>query len=147
MRKVLLAALLSVSALPALADDCATAIDGNDAMQFDKKTINVPASCKTFTVTLTHSGSMPKQTMGHNWVLSKTADYQALAMAGAQAGLDNDYLPQGDTRVLAHTAIIGSGEQTKVTVDMSKLQKGSDYTFFCSFPGHFALMNGKFVVN
>lgn len=147
MRKALLAALLSACALPALADDCATTIDGNDAMQFDKKTISVPASCKTFTVTLTHSGSMPKQTMGHNWVLSKTADYQALAMAGAQAGLDNDYLPQGDARALAHTAIIGSGEQTKVSVDMSKLQKGGDYTFFCSFPGHFALMNGKFVVN
>nr|WP_156804459.1 azurin [Gallaecimonas xiamenensis] len=129
-----------------MADECATVVEGNDAMQFNVKEITVPASCKSFTVTLKHVGKLPKNTMGHNWVLSQSADYQALAMAGAQAGLDKDYLPEGDARVLAHTAIIGGGEETAVTLDMASLKKGGDYSFFCSFPGHFAVMHGKLVV-
>ncbi|WP_406663487.1 azurin [Gallaecimonas sp. GXIMD1310] len=144
MKKVMLAMVLAMVSGAALADDCATTIEGNDAMQYNKKEITVPASCKSFTVTLKHTGSLPKNTMGHNWVLSKSADYQAVAMAGAQAGLDHDYLPQNDPRVLAHTKLVGGGEQTSVTIDMSKLKKDGDYTFFCSFPGHFAVMNGKF---
>mgnify|MGYP006273075589 CR=1 FL=1 len=24
---------------------------------------------------------------------------------------------------------------------------GGDYTFFCSFPGHWSVMHGKFIVN
>ncbi|WP_115718209.1 azurin [Gallaecimonas mangrovi] len=146
MRKAALA-FLAFSALPAFADECATTLEATDAMQFNKTVIAVPASCKRFDVTLKHVGKMPKNTMGHNWVLSKTDDYQALAMAGAQAGLANNYLPKDDARVLAFTPIIGGGEQTQVSVDMSKLTKQGDYTFFCSFPGHFALMHGKFVIN
>ncbi|MCP4237751.1 MAG: azurin, partial [Aestuariibacter sp.] len=44
------------------------------------------------------------------------------------------------------TKIIGGGEQDTVTFDMSKLSSAEDYTFFCSFPGHFAIMKGSFIV-
>ena len=29
---------------------------------------------------------------------------------------------------------------------VSGLEAGGDYTYFCSFPGHFVLMNGRFIV-
>ena len=83
--------------------------------------------------------------MGHNWVLTKTADYTAVANAGMAAGLDKDYLPVDDKRIIAHTKVIGGGESTSVKFPVSKLTKGGDYTFFCSFPGHYGLMRGKLI--
>jgi azurin len=81
---------------------------------------------------------------GHNWVLTATADYQAVAAAGQAAGPPN-YVPAGDARVLAATNVVGGGQETSVKFDLSKLTAG-DYTYFCSFPGHFVLMNGKLIV-
>ena len=49
----------------------------------------------------------------------------------------------GDARVLAHSKVIGGGETTKFDIDASKLKAGTDYAFFCSFPGHSALMKGS----
>ena len=51
-----------------MAADCSVEISSNDAMQFDKTSISVPASCKQFTVKLKHSGKLAKNIMGHNWV-------------------------------------------------------------------------------
>ncbi|MNF19483.1 Azurin [compost metagenome] len=49
----------------------------------------------------------------------------------------------GDARVIAHTKVIGGGEKDSVTFDVSKLAAGTAYTYFCSFPGHFAMMKGS----
>jgi azurin len=68
-----------------------------------------------------------------------------VSTAGVSAGLDKDYLPAGDQRVIAHTKIIGGGESTSVKFKTSQLTKGGDYTFFCSFPGHSALMKGRLI--
>jgi azurin len=129
----------------AWSQECSQTIEGNDQIQFNKKEIKVSKSCKEFTLTLKHVGMLAANVMGHNWVLAKTADYQALAQAGQGAGPPN-YLPPGDARVIATTGVIGGGQQASTKVDMSKLTPGGDYTFFCSFPGHFVLMNGKFVI-
>jgi azurin len=122
---------------------CSIDIDGNDAMQFDKKTIEVPASCAEFTVNLTHSGKLAKNIMGHNWVLSKASDLQGIANDGLAAGLDNDYLQANDSRVIAHTRVVGAGESASVSFATSKLSADGDYAFFCSFPGHWSLMKGS----
>lgn len=106
---------LSTLAAPALADECALVIEGNDAMQYNLKEMSVPATCKEVTVTLNHTGKMPVTAMGHNWALANTADYQAVATAGMSAGADNNYLPKDDPRVLAHTKLVGGGESTSVT--------------------------------
>ena len=121
-------------AAPAMAADCAITVEGNDQMQFNVKNIEVPKSCKTYTITLNHVGKMPKSSMGHNIVLTATADATAVAADGMKAG---------DTRVLAHTKVIGGGESTSVTFDVSKLKAGADYTYFCSFPGHSFIMKGS----
>ncbi|TAH45738.1 MAG: azurin [Gammaproteobacteria bacterium] len=121
---------------------CSVDIDGNDAMQFNLKNIDVPKTCTEFTVNLSHSGKLAKNVMGHNWILVKTADLQAVANDGMAAGLDKDYIKAGDTRVIAHTKVIGAGEKASVTFATSKLDAAGAYTFFCSFPGHWALMKG-----
>lgn len=141
--KFALAALLSVAAVPAMAAECATTIEGNDAMQFNLKEITVDKACKEFTVNLKHVGKLPVTAMGHNWVLTKQADMQAAATEGMAAGADNAYVKPDDERVIAHTKLIGGGEETSVTFDVSKLKAGEDYAYFCSFPGHWAVMKGS----
>jgi azurin len=140
------AALLGALAVPfaAHADPCKVEISGNDLMQYDKQELAVPAGCKDVTVTLHHSGRQPRVAMGHNWVLVSAADYSAVAGAGLNAGLANDYVPPGDKRVLAHTRVIGGGESASVTFPAALLRKGVDYRYLCTFPGHNALMHGVF---
>jgi len=130
----------------AAAKTCELTITGNDQLQYNKSELVVEADCDKVTVTLEHVGKLPVEQMGHNWTLARTADWKALAQAGQGAGLENGYLPPGDDRVIANTDMIGGGETTSVTFDVSKLEKGGDYTFFCSFPGHWAVMNGKLIV-
>lgn len=124
------------------AADCAAVVQSNDAMQFNVKSIVVPASCKTFTITLQHVGKLPKTAMGHNLVLTKATDMAATAADGIAAGLSNDYLQPQDSRVIAHTAMIGGGESASVEVSVAKLTPETDYSYFCTFPGHNALMKG-----
>ncbi|MBF7142061.1 MULTISPECIES: azurin [Pseudomonas] len=140
--KALFASLLSLAAVPALADECKVTVDSTDQMTFDQKQIEVSKSCKTFEVTLTHSGNLPVNVMGHNWVLTKTADMREVASDGMSAGADKGYLKPEDTRVIAHTRMIGAGEKDSITFDASTLDPAGQYTFFCSFPGHIAMMQG-----
>jgi len=138
-------ALLATSGL-AMADDCAVTIDSNDAMQFATKEISVDKSCKNFTVHLNHTGKLAKNVMGHNWVLTKADDVRAVAQEGMSAGLDNHYLKPNDERVIAFTPMIGGGEKTSVTFAVDKLSADETYTFFCSFPGHVAIMQGSLTI-
>ncbi len=145
MKKILMTlALCAAGALsaPAMAAGCEAVVESNDAMQFNVKSIDVPKSCKKFSVTLKHVGKMPKTAMGHNLVIAKTADMQGIANDGIPAGADKDYVKPADARVIAHTKLIGGGETASVTFAVNKLKAGDDYTFFCSFPGHSGIMKG-----
>ena len=86
---------------------CQQVIEGNDMLQFNLKEMVVSASCVEVTVTLKHTGAMPANVMGHNWVLTNNTDFMPVAQAGGAAGLDNNYIPVGDQRVLAATTVIG----------------------------------------
>ena len=130
----------STAAAPA-AGNCAPTVESNDNMQFNTKDIQVSKACKEFTITLKHTGTQPKSGMGHNIVISKAEDMDGVLKDGAAAGADADYVKAGDARIVGHTKLIGGGEETSVTVDPAKLADGS-YKFYCSFPGHGALMNG-----
>ena len=143
LRNVALLALIGLASTPLLAAECAVDVESTDQMTFNTQAISVSKSCKTFTVNLKHTGSLPKTAMGHNWVLSKTADMPGAATDGISAGPDASYLKAGDERVIAYTDLIGGGESTSVTFDVSKLAAGEDYSFFCSFPGHYSLMKGS----
>ena len=137
--------LLLVADAALAAKNCTLNIEGNDLMKFNVAELKVPADCTDVEVVLKHTGKLPAATMGHNWVLTKTADMNAVAQEGTKAGLAKDYIVATDARVLAHTKVIGGGQSTSVKFPVSKLTKGGDYTFFCSFPGHYGLMKGKLI--
>ena len=141
MHKYIIALALALVAGPVWATGCEQVIKSNDVMQYDVKEIIVPKACKKFTVKLAHTGKLPKSAMGHNWVLTKDADFQAMTKAGGSAGIAKNYI-HDDPRNLAYTKLIGGGESTTVTFDVSKLTTGASYTYFCSFPGHWAMMKG-----
>ncbi|WP_095127381.1 azurin [Pseudomonas sp. Irchel s3h14] len=140
--KLVAVSLLTLASSQLMAAECKVTVDSTDQMSFDTKAIEIDKSCKTFTVELKHSGNLPKNVMGHNWVLSKEADMQPIATAGLAAGIEKSYLPEGDARIIAHTKIIGAKETDSVTFDVSKLDAGEKYGFFCSFPGHISMMKG-----
>ncbi|WP_115562801.1 azurin [Xanthomonas arboricola] len=126
----------------AWARTCAVTITGNDQMKFDQSAITIAPDCTQVDVTLKHAGKMAATVMGHNWVLTKSADFQAVANDGMRSTIADSYLPKADARVIAHTKVVGGGESTTVSLATSKLTKGGAYTFFCSFPGHWAMMKG-----
>lgn len=140
--------VFSLFSLHAMANECEISVAVGDNMVFAPASLTISkAQCSEVTITLTHGGKLPKNAMGHNWVLSTTADSQALAQAGWGAGLENNYLPPNDARTIAATKIIGGGETDTITLDTSELETGGDYTFFCSFVGHYFAMKGTFTVN
>lgn len=142
------AAALVVAAFsaPAMAADCAATVEGNDAMQFNTKNLDIPKSCKKFDVTLKHTGKLAKTVMGHNFVVAQTSDLTAVNTDGMAAGAAADYVKAGDTRVLAHSKVVGGGESTTVSIPVDKMKAGSAYSFFCTFQGHATLMKGTITI-
>ena len=134
------AAPADAAAAPA-AGNCATTVEANDAMQYNTKEIQVSKACKEFTITLKHTGTQPKTSMGHNLVIGKAEDMDGIFKDGVGA-TTTDYVKPDDARVVAHTKLIGGGEESSLTLDPAKLADG-EYKFACTFPGHGALMNGK----
>ena len=149
MKKLMIPAIAALMSVAVFAEDAAKPADaaaapadgackavakGDDAMKFDIKEIKInKASCPEFTVEIDHVGKLPAAAMGHNVVIAKTADVDAV-------------VKDGDARVIAHTKVVGGGEKDSVTFKTDALEAGGDYDFFCSFPGHYAVMRGKVVV-
>jgi azurin len=145
-RLAIIVMLLSLSGGVAIAQDCAATIESDDALRYDPNIIEIPLACKTFTVTLKHTGRLPKLAMGHNWVLAKLSDLNGVARTGMLAGADKAYVDPKDTRVLAYTGIVGGGESASVTFDTAKLVQGERYGFVCTFAGHSPVMRGEIVL-
>lgn len=117
-------------------------ISGDDLMRFDQTEIKVKAGQKV-KITLRHKGKLGVNIMGHNFVLLKKGVNMADFAGQAAASQNNQYIPKGTEDVIAYTSIIGGGQTT--TVEFDSPQTGT-YDFLCSFPGHYALMKGKFIV-
>ena len=77
---------------------------------------------------------------------AKPADVDAAAQAGIKAGPTKNYVDEEGGKVIAHTKLIGGGEKTDVTFKTDVFEAKGDYDFFCSFPGHYAVMRGKVIV-
>lgn len=138
--------LLGMTAGVARALDCSITLQTDDALRFVPSHITVPASCKDFTVKLTHTGHLPPLAMSHNWVLTKKSNLDGVARTGMLAGADAHHVDQNDTRVIAHTKLIGTGETTTVTFAVAQLNAGEPYVFLCTFAGHSPIMRGTLSV-
>lgn len=145
LASTLLAAPLFLSAQAHAAAVCDTSIEVTEAMAYTVKAIDVPKTCNTFTVNLKAQGTMAKTVMGHNIVITKEADKEAVTTDGGTAGAASNYVKAKDARVVAATTVIGGGESTSVKFKVKKLSAKEKYVFFCSFPGHAGIMKG--VVN
>ena len=89
--KAVAVSLLTLASASVFAAECSVTVDSTDQMSFNTKEIVIDKSCKQFTVNLEHSGNLPKNVMGHNVVISKAADMQAIATDGLSAGIEKAY--------------------------------------------------------
>jgi len=135
--------LSTTPAAEAATNGCEITVEANDAMAFNTKSIEVSRSCKEFTINLKHVGKIAKNVMGHNLVIAKASDLQAVLDDGAKAGIAGDYIKAKDERVIMATKVIGGGESAIAKFNVSKLNAADSYTFFCSFPGHVFGMKGS----
>ena len=128
---------------PASAEAVVT-LNAGDDMKYDISEINVKEG-QTVKLTLHHVGKMPVTAMGHNFVLlASGASLEDFAKEAINAK-DNDYIPKAKEKdVIAHTKTIGGGESVEISFPAPA--KGT-YDFLCSFPGHSAMMKGKFIVD
>jgi azurin len=116
---------------------------GTDLMKFDKAEIRVPAG-KKIKLTLRHTGKMDINVMGHNFVLLKQGVDMAAFAGKAATSKDNNYIPKdAEQDIIAHTDLIGGGQTTSIEFDAPA---AGTYNFLCSFPGHYMMMKGTFIV-
>ena len=108
--------------------------------QYSTKVIEVKPGEK-IKIVFKNVGKLPVEAMGHNIVfLKKGTDVAAFCTAGITAK-NTDYIAadQND-KVIAKTKLLGPGEQDEVEFT-APLDLG-DYPYVCTFPGHFAVMQG-----
>jgi len=118
-------------------------IEASDQMKFDKNSFTVKAG-QEVQITLKNVGELPKESMGHNFVV--LAPETDLAAFGGEAfkAKDADYIPATyASSIIAHTKLLGPGESDTITFT---IPAAGEYEFLCSFPGHWGTMNGKIIV-
>ncbi len=135
----------SSSASPATHDGRAIEITGNDEIKFSVTEIRATPG-ERLSVTLVNVGSMPKFSMGHNWVLlAQDVDIEKFLVAAAESPT-TDYVPASmSDAMLATTKLLGPNERDTVT--FAAPTTPGRYEFICSFPGHYQVgMRGVLIV-
>jgi len=120
-------------------------LTANDSMKFSATRFEVKSG-QDVKVILTNIGSLPKQAMGHNFVLlKKGADVEAFDKAAVMA-VTTDHIPANmQDQIIAHTKLLGPKQTDEITFKAPT--EPGEYTFLCSFPAHFqAGMKGVLVV-
>jgi len=143
MKKVGIALLFGLISSVSYAGECSVDAEATATMSFNLKEIVISKKCTEVTINLKNSGTMAKNIMGHNLVISKASDMQAVLADGSTAGLESNYVKANDARVVVNTKVLGGGESTSVKVNLSKFKLSDSYMFFCSFPGHAGVMKGN----
>lgn len=118
-------------------------LTGNDLMQFSANKLGAPAGA-TVKLIFKHIGVMPIQAMGHNFVLIQSEiTASEFGIACATSTLEQNYIPTDEKKdlVIAATQMVGGGQQAEVVFTVPPPGK---YPYLCTFPGHFAIMNGIF---
>ena len=151
VKRGFLATLLAVGAFLAVGASAASAapreivITGNDSMKFNVTKFEVTAG-EEIKIVFQNVGTMPKQAMGHNFVLlKKGANAQAYATAALKAAA-TEYIPAAlADQVIGHTKLLGPKQKDEFV--FTAPSEAGDYTYLCSFPAHFvAGMKGVMTV-
>jgi azurin len=127
------------------ADGRVVEIHADDTMKFTVTEIHAKPG-EALAVTLKNVGTVPKFSMGHNWVLvALGTDMDAFASAASEAAT-TDYVPAAfKDQILAETKLLGPGESD--TAHFYAPTKPGHYPFLCTFPGHYQVgMKGDLIV-
>jgi azurin len=115
-----------------------------EQMRYDTPRLVVEAG-KPFQVVFENLDAMP-----HNLVFVMPGTHQDVAVSvqtQAPDKLDSKgraYVQDNDPRILAATHLIEPGKSE--TLHLTAPEKEGDYEYVCTFPGHWAIMNGKLIV-
>lgn len=123
----------------------AIALSANDTMKFNTTEIYAKPG-EALAVTLTNTGTIPKFSMGHNWVLLQPdTDLNAFVQDGAMAAANN-YIPDSfKEKVIANTKLLGPKESDTALFYAPKTP--GKYPFICAYPGHMQVgMKGYLIV-
>jgi azurin len=120
-------------------------ITANDTLHYNVTRIEATPGEKLHVV-LHNGGTIPKEVMGHNWVLltaDESADAYAAAAVPAKA---DDYEPVAlKGKVIAAVPLLGPGQSAEITFTAPSAP--GTYTYMCSFPAHCSAgMRGVLVV-
>ena len=118
-------------------------IEATDDMKYNLKTIEVNAGDQVI-LTLINKGKMPKESMGHNWtLLQQGVDLEEYSLAAAKEK-ENEFQVTGrESDVIVHTKLLGPGESATITFAAPEV---GTYPFVCTFPAHYGMMKGEFIV-
>jgi len=144
MKKLILILTAVVAAPFALAQE-KVEMTGNDQMQFNTKAFEVTTGQKV-TLSLKHIGQLPAVAMGHNVVILKPGTQLPAFAAKCATAKDHGYIPQDEESkalIVAFTKMLGGGETDEITFTAPA---PGEYPYICTFPGHFALMQGVMTV-
>lgn len=116
-------------------------ITANDQLKFSVEKIEVKAGEK-IRVTLKNVGTVPKEAMGHDFIVLKPGtDVEAYAAKAAESKA-TDYVPASElSSIVAHTRMLGPGEEDTIEFTVP----AGEYDFICGFPGHYFSMRGKLI--
>ena len=138
--------ILALLAAPcAFAADVKLELTGNDQMQFNTKALEVTAGDKV-TLSFKHIGQLPVVAMGHNVVILKPGTMIPTFAGKCAPAKDHGYIPQdaeSKAAIVAHTELVGGGGSS--TIEFTAPEPGA-YPYICTFPGHFAIMQGVLTV-
>lgn len=116
-----------------------------DTMKFSVNKIEAAPGQK-ITIELKNAGTLPKEAMGHNWILLKAgSDARAYANQAVKAAAQDYQPPALAAEVVASIKLLGPSETGSVTFK-APMAPGS-YPFLCSFPAHYQSgMKGVLVI-
>jgi azurin len=116
-----------------------------DEMKYDLTSFEVKPGQKV-QLTVKNIGKLPKESMGHEVaVLAWNTDAAKFVEEGLEHPETDFIAPEQQSKVLAHTKLLGPGESDTITFTAPRIPASYDYV--CTFPGHFASgMKGKMTV-
>jgi|SRR5690625_541580 len=114
-------------------------LTGNDQMKYNKTEFTVKAG-EPITLTLKNIGELPAAAMSHDAVILKPgSDVTAFGQAATQAREIEKMSDDLKDEIIAQTKMLGPGEEDEITFT---LDEPGEYPFLCTFPGHYATMQG-----
>jgi azurin len=145
MKKIIFSLMSAALCQFASAQEAKIEMTGNDQMQFNTKAFEVTEGQKVV-LSLKHIGQLPAVAMGHNVVILKPGTPVPAFAAKCAPAKDTEYIPQdaeSKAAIVAYTKMLGGGEEDEITFTAPA---PGEYPFICSFPGHFAIMQGVMTV-